>query len=99
MKKNITINMFGVLYAIDDDACQLLEQYIDNMHRYFDKREGGAEIADDIEHRVAELLNELKDQGVEAISIEHVQQIIKRIGNPEQMDETADDTESARHDG
>ena len=41
MKKNITINMFGVLYAIDDDACQLLEQYIDNMHGYFDKREGG----------------------------------------------------------
>lgn len=99
MKKNITINMFGVLYAIDDDACQLLEQYIDNMHRYFDKREGGAEIADDIEHRVAELLSELKDQGVEAVSIEHVQQIIKRIGNPEQMDETADDAESASHDG
>ena len=70
MKKNITINMFGVLYAIDDDACQLLEQYIDNMHRYFDKREGGAEIADDIEHRVAELLSELKDQGVEAVSID-----------------------------
>ncbi|MBL6466602.1 MAG: PspC domain-containing protein, partial [Prevotellamassilia sp.] len=99
MKKNITINMFGVLYAIDDDACQLLEQYIDNMHRYFDKREGGAEIADDIEHRVAELLSELKDQGVEAVSIEHVQQIIKRIGNPEQMDETADDAESASYDG
>ena len=26
MKKNITINMFGVLYAIDNDACKLLEQ-------------------------------------------------------------------------
>lgn len=87
MKKNITINMFGVLYAIDDDACQLLEQYLDNMHRYFDKREGGTEIVDDIEHRVAELLSDLKAQGVEAISIGHVQQIIQRIGNPEQMDE------------
>lgn len=92
MKKNITINMFGVLYAIDDDACQLLEQYLDNMHRYFDKRDGGAEIADDIEHRVAELLSELKAQGVEAVSIEHVRQIIQRIGNPEQMDEAADDS-------
>ena len=24
MKKNITINLFGTLYAIDEDACQLL---------------------------------------------------------------------------
>lgn len=29
MKKNITVNLFGTLYAIDDDACKLLEQYLD----------------------------------------------------------------------
>lgn len=28
MKKNITVNLFGTLYAIDDDACKLLEQYL-----------------------------------------------------------------------
>ena len=87
MKKNITINLYGSLYAIDDDACQLLEQYLNNMRSYFSKRDGGDEIADDIEHRVAELFSELKAQGLEAISIEHVQDIIQRIGNPEQMDE------------
>lgn len=86
MKKNITINLFGQLYAIDEDACTLLEQYLDNMKRYFAKREGGDEIADDIEHRVAELFAELKSDGIEAISIEHVQDIIHRIGNPEEMD-------------
>ena len=86
MKKNITINLFGTLYAIDDDACQLLEQYLNNMRSYFGKREGGDEIADDIEHRVAELLSEMKANGIEAISIEHVRSIIQRIGNPEQMD-------------
>lgn len=89
MKKNITINLFGSLYAIDDDACQLLEQYLNNMRSYFSKREGGDEIADDIEHRVAELFSELKEQGIEAISIENVQEIIQRIGNPEQMDDDA----------
>ena len=60
MKKNITVNLFGTLYAIDDDACKLLEQYLDNMRSYFSKREGGDEITDDIEHRVAELFSELK---------------------------------------
>lgn len=75
MKKNITVNLFGTLYAIDDDACKLLEQYLDNMRSYFSKREGGDEITDDIEHRVAELFSELKTNGVEAISIEHVRDI------------------------
>ena len=87
MKKNITINLYGSLYAIDDDACQLLEQYLNNMRSYFSKRDGGDEIADDIEHRVADLFSELKAQGFEAISIDNVQDIIQRIGNPEQMDE------------
>lgn len=94
MKKNITINLFGALYAIDDDAYQLLEQYLNNMRSYFSKRDGGDEIADDIEHRVAELFSELKASGIEAISIEHVQEIIQRIGNPEQMDDEADATTS-----
>ncbi len=92
MKKNITINLYGTLYAIDEDACMLLEKYIDNMKAYFAKRDGGDEIADDIEHRVAEILSDLKANGTEAISIEHVQDIIHRIGNPEEMDEeSADD--------
>lgn len=87
MKKNITINLFGTLFAIDEDACSLLEQYLDNMKRYFGKREGGDEIADDIERRVTEIFAELNAQGIEAISIEHVQDIIRRIGNPEEMDD------------
>lgn len=89
MKKNITINLYGSLYDIDEDACKLLEQYLDNMRSYFSKREGGDEIADDIEHRVAELFSELKEQGTQAISISHVEDIIHRIGNPEEMDSEA----------
>lgn len=47
MKKNININLFGTLYAIDEDACKLLEDYLDNIKSHFAKREGGDEIADD----------------------------------------------------
>lgn len=87
MKKNITINLYGRLYAIDEDAYALLEQYLNGMKAYFARREEGAEIADDIEHRVAELLAELAASGVEAVSIEHVQDIISRIGNPQDLDD------------
>ena len=85
MKKNITINLFGSLFAIDEDAYELLKKYEESLRAYFSKQEGGEEIADDIERRIAELFEELKSQGIEAISIEHVQDIIKRIGAPEQM--------------
>lgn len=87
MKKNITINMLGRLYAIDEDAYGLLQQYIDTLRSYFAHKPDGKEIADDIEARIAELFDDLKAQGVEAINIQHVQDIITRIGDPKQMDE------------
>ena len=89
MKKNITVNIFGVLYQIDEDAYELLQKYNENMRRYYSRREDGEEIADDVEHRVAELLTELQSQGVMAITIEHVTEIINRIGDPQQMDAEA----------
>lgn len=90
MKKNININLFGVIYAIDEDAYDLLKKYLENMRSYYSRRNGGDEIANDVESRVAELFAELRAQGVEAITIEHVEDIIKRIGDPQQMDEEAD---------
>ena len=33
MKRNITINLFGQLYAIDEDAYELLKKYLDNIRR------------------------------------------------------------------
>lgn len=94
MKRNITINMFGQLYAIDEDAYKLLKCYIDSMKRYFAEKEGGEEIADDIEHRVAELLWQKKQEGTVAISIEIVKDIICKIGNPAEID-VSDGEESA----
>lgn len=85
MKKNITINLYGTLYAIDEDAYTLLNRYLESMKSYFRNKEGGEEIADDIEHRVAELLWEQKESGCEAVSISMVKDIIAKIGNPQDI--------------
>ncbi|EFA96691.1 PspC domain-containing protein [Hoylesella timonensis] len=99
MKKNITINMLGRLYAIDEDAYGLLQQYIDTLRSYFAHKPDGKEIADDIEARIAELFDDLKAQGVEAINIQHVQDIITRIGDPKEMvEEEPQDEEKAMQD-
>ena len=87
MKRNISVNIFGTLYHIDEDAYELLQKYNENMRRYYSSREDGEEIADDVEHRVAELLSELQSRGVLAITIDHVKEIIERIGDPQEMDD------------
>ena len=87
MKKNITINLFGTLYNIDEDAYQLLERYLESMKSYFNRQEGGEEIADDIEHRVAELLWEKREkEGMEAVNIDVIKEIMGKIGNPAEID-------------
>lgn len=90
MKKNITINLCGRLFQIDEDAYEMLQHYTESLRASFGKEEGGEEIADDIEERIAELFDELKQNGIEAITIDHVKDIITRIGEPEQL--TNDDS-------
>ena len=85
MKKNITINLCGRLYQIDEDAYELLSHYTDTLRDYFKKQEGGEETADDIEARIAELFDDLKAQGIQAITIEHVQGVIEQIGKVEEI--------------
>ena len=85
MKKNITINLCGRLFNIDEDAYDLLKKYLDTLRNYFNKQKSGEEIVNDIEQRIAELLDEMKTQGIEAINIEHVKDVISRMGQPEEM--------------
>ncbi len=92
MKRNITVNIFGSLYPMDEDAYAMLNAYIANMRDYFSRQPDGKEIADDIEGRVAELMSELRQNGAEAISIEHIEEIINRVGKPEQFIEEESET-------
>lgn len=85
MKKNITINLAGQLFAIDEDAYELLLNYTETLRRYYRRQPEGEEVVDDIEARIAELFGELMAQGCNAITIEHVQNIIQRIGKLEDL--------------
>ena len=97
MKKNITINLCGRLFQIDEDAYELLQQYIESLRQSFGHEEGGEEIVNDIETRIAELFSELNQQGIEAITIEHVKDIITRIGKPEELTGEEEKQENGGH--
>lgn len=99
MKKNITINLCGRLFQIDEDAYEMLQKYIESLRSSFGKQDGGDEIVDDIEARIAELFEELNQQGIEAVTIDHVKDIITRIGKPEELTDSEGTDNEKQSDG
>lgn len=96
MKRNITVNLCGSLYHIDEDAYELLNKYLGDMRAIFSKQPGGEEVADDIESRVAELMNDKRVEGADVITIDDVQAIIQRIGTPDEMRDAENDETTRR---
>ncbi len=82
MKKTININLGGHPITIDEDAFEVLDQYLARIDNYFAQSEGREEIVHDIETRIAELfLKEMKGQHI--VSVKEVQQVIEIMGVPE----------------
>lgn len=85
MKKTLTINLGGSVFHIDEDAYQLLDKYLSNLRIHFKKEEGSDEIMNDFELRISELFSERIRLGYQVISIDLVEEVIKRMGKPEEI--------------
>ena len=95
MKKTLTVNLGGVVFQIDEDAYNLLENYLNNLRYHFRKEEGGEEIVRDMETRISELFSEGMEGGQQVITIDNVESVIARMGRPEELgDESGDDNVS-----
>lgn len=93
MKKTLTINLGGRVFHIDEDAYQLLDKYLSNLKYHFRKEEGAEEIVKDIEQRISELFMEKVDADAQVITIEYVEKVISRIGNPEDISDSDEGNE------
>lgn len=85
MKKTLTVNLGGSVFHIDEDAYQLLDKYLTNLRAHFQKEEGSDEIMGDFESRISELFSERIRLGYEVITIEQVEEVIRRMGKPEEI--------------
>ena len=56
MKKTFPVNIDGQIFYIDEDAYNLLNKYLEQLHISF-RGEEGKEIGSDIESRIRELFN------------------------------------------
>lgn len=93
MKETVQYSIGGYAFTLEKDASAALQEYIAALEKHYLSQDGGKEIMEGIEERVAELLLEKCGHGG-VVSLEHVQAVIRVIGRPERIE--ADDPGPAR---
>ncbi len=81
MKKNISINISGIIFHIEEDGYESLRKYLDSVNRYFSSFEDSAEILADIEGRIAEIFLARLNEGKQVITAEDVSALISTMGS------------------
>ncbi len=96
MEKTLSINISGWIFNINEDAFEKLSAYFKMLKNHFKKENGGDEIVSDIEARMAELLKERMTNPSTVVTMNLVDEIIKIMGQPYEME--SEDDEMASHD-
>jgi phage shock protein PspC (stress-responsive transcriptional regulator) len=81
MKKNISINISGIIFHIEEDGYENLRKYLDSINKYFATFEDSSEILADIESRVAEIFLSKLNEGKQVITAEDVNSLITTMGS------------------
>jgi len=92
MKKIININLSGRVIPIEDTAYEKLQAYVESLRKYFANEEGRDEIINDIESRIAELMNEKIRRGADSITDNDMEEIISSMGRVEDFEAAEKDT-------
>ncbi len=93
MKKNVSINIGGIIFHIEEDGYEKLRNYLDSVNTYFSSFEDSKEIIEDIEGRIAELFLAKLEDGKQVISKEDVDDLISVMGTTKDFDATIETEE------
>ena len=81
MKETVKINLNQRLFDLDADAYQSLKAYLDSLAVYFEKSgESTGEILQDIEQRIAEILEERLKRDKQVVTLQDVEDVIRQLG-------------------
>src|SRR5688572_1995135 len=98
MKKNISINISGIIFHIEEDGYEHLRKYLDSINKYFASFEDSSEILADIESRVAEIFLSKLNEGKQVITADDVNSLITTMGSVSDF-KAAEEQEFAKGDG
>jgi phage shock protein PspC (stress-responsive transcriptional regulator) len=86
MKETVKINLNGLLFHLDNDAYECLKNYLDTLkNRFGSTPKEAEEILEDIESRIAEILQEKMSASKQVITLADIEEIISLLGTAEEM--------------
>lgn len=82
MKKTISISLGGRAFIFEEDAYNMLKNYLDDIQSRLCGGEGASEIYSDIENRVSEILSSKISAITQVVNLAMVHNIMSTIGAP-----------------
>jgi len=94
MEEALKVSIGGVSFIINRDAFNSLDSYLRGIENHYANREGGREIVEDIESRIAELLLE-KHTREDVVTLDRVDKVISVMGTPSQFEDEEENGNAA----
>lgn len=82
MKKTVNVAIGGCSFIIDEDAYNVMSEYLENFKGALDSSSASNDVMDELETRIADLLKQ-KMAGREVVNLKMVEEIIGQVGYPE----------------
>jgi phage shock protein PspC (stress-responsive transcriptional regulator) len=92
MKKNISINLQGMIFHLEEDGYDVLGRYLAEVKAHFSGYRGHEEIVADIESRIAELFAARLSVTKQVITLEDVEAMTAKMGRVSDF-QSADDAD------
>jgi phage shock protein PspC (stress-responsive transcriptional regulator) len=98
MKETIKINLNQRLFDLDADAFERLKEYLDSLKRYFQKTsEEAEEILQDIEQRIAEILEDKLGTAKQVVTLSDIEEVIQMMGTADDFARETEMSEDNEH--
>ena len=95
MNKTVIININGIVFHIEENAYDILRQYMTDVKRHFAYTSDSEEIVSDIENRIAEMfLERLEQEKKQVVVLADVEQIIAQMGSVNDFKENTEDSDT-----
>ncbi|WP_201982085.1 PspC domain-containing protein [Hymenobacter rubidus] len=98
MKKNISINLQGIIFHIEEDGFEVLSRYLAEVKAHFANYRGHEDIVSDIEGRIAELFSARLSPMQQVISLDDVNAMTAKMGRVSDFAPDADEDDETTAD-
>ena len=98
MKKNISINLQGIIFHIEEDGFEVLSRYLAEVKAHFASYRGHQDIVADIESRIAELFSARLSPLQQVITLDDVNAMTAKMGRVSDFAPDADEDDEVSAD-